>query len=341
MGATLKYTALATVGVSLALAGSAFAADLAVKARPAPAIVPVVSAWEFELGARYFGSTGQTQYDLYRIPPTSLISRLTYRDIVGHAGEAFGRFDHSSGIFIKGFGGVGGIGDGTLQDEDFPPGIPGGVYSSTNSIVRNGHFGYGSVDLGYAFWNTGAAKVGAYVGYFHYSERVDAFGCTQTAGNPAICVPTIPTTVRVLREDTNWDAMKVGLNAVWRLTDRVKLTVDGAWIPYARLDARDTHFLRIGPNPGDFNGPTRQDGDGWGVMLEGKLQYALTQNWSIGIGGRYWRIETDPRGATTHFEQSVVGGGGAPQATTFRTERVGGFIEASYTFGAPPVVASY
>jgi hypothetical protein len=33
-----------------------------VKAPPA-VYVPTVSAWEFEIGGRYFGSTGRSQYD--------------------------------------------------------------------------------------------------------------------------------------------------------------------------------------------------------------------------------------------------------------------------------------
>jgi outer membrane protease len=334
----VKYTAVATLGVSLALAGSAFAADLMPVKAPVAAYVPTVSAWEFEIGARYFGSSGRSQYDLYDVAGTAMVSRLTYTGLTGHAGEAFGRLDHSSGIFIKGFGGFGSIGDGKLQDEDFPPFIV--PYSSTDSQQRNGRFSYFSADLGYNFWSTNNFKLGAFAGYFHYSEKLDAFGCTQTAAS-GICVPTIPTSVHVIRQETDWDALRVGFNAQWYMTDRLKFTLDAAWIPYASLDARDTHVLRIGV-PGGFIGPTKQDGDGYGVMVEGVLSYAVTQNLSVGVGGRYWRIETGARNALMHFEQSAIPVGAfAAQKLTFETERYGGFVQASYKFGAPPVVASY
>jgi hypothetical protein len=34
-------------------------------------------------------------------------------------------------------------------------------------------------------------------------------------------------------------------------------------------------------------------------------------------------------------------GGGFPQDITFKTERYGGFVQASYIFGAPIVAAKY
>jgi hypothetical protein len=102
-----------------------------------------------------------------------------------------------------------------------------------------------------------------------------------------------------------------------------------------RLDDSDFHWLRIGT---DFNGPTPQNGRGRGVQLKGILSYNITRAWSVGIGGRYWRIETKDLGGTAHFERSASG---LPQPITFKTERYGGFIQASYIFGAPIIQASY
>ena len=48
-----------------------------------------------------------------------LISRLTYSDLQAHSGEVFGRAEHLSGFFIKGFVGGGAITGGGLRDEDF------------------------------------------------------------------------------------------------------------------------------------------------------------------------------------------------------------------------------
>jgi hypothetical protein len=123
---------------------------------------------------------------------------------------------------------------------------------------------------------------------------------------------------------------------VWRITDRFTLTADAAWIPYARLNARDFHWLRIGTS---FNGPTPEDGNGFSTQLEAILSYNVTRQFSVGIGGRYWRFEPKSNGSA-HFEVSGIDGG-FPQPINFKTERYGGFVQASYIFGAPIVAAKY
>src|SRR5207249_2330299 len=55
-----------------------------------PSGLVVYPSWEVEFGARYFVSSGTTQLDLFGNPPgitTQLNSRLTYRDLIAHAGE--------------------------------------------------------------------------------------------------------------------------------------------------------------------------------------------------------------------------------------------------------------
>ena len=65
----------------------------------------------------------------------------------------------------------------------------------------------------------------------------------------------------------------------------------------------------------------------------------MTREFSVGIGGRYWRFEPESNG-DAHFEVSAIGGG-FPQAINFKTERYGGFVQASYIFCAPIVAANY
>ena len=43
------------------------------------------------------------------------LSRLTYTNLQAHSGEAFGRLEHLSGFFIKGFAGGGAITGGNLR----------------------------------------------------------------------------------------------------------------------------------------------------------------------------------------------------------------------------------
>jgi hypothetical protein len=182
-------------------------------------------------------------------------------------------------------------------------------------------------------------KVGGFVGYHYYAERVNAFGCAQTASNPSCLTspPPIPASVLGITQESTWNAARVGINGVWKITDRLTLTGDAAWIPYTRLNGKDFHWLRIGT---DFNGPTPEDGNGFSTQLEAILCYNVTRAFSVGIGGRYWRLETKKGGGEAHFEVSAIGGG-FPQAINFQTERYGGFVQASYIFGAPIVAAKY
>jgi hypothetical protein len=153
--------------------------------------------WEINIGGRYFFSSGRTQTSLFGVvdAPPILVSRLTWTGLQAQAGEIFGRVDHLySGFFIKGFAGGGAITRGNLQDEDFPTPFffP---YSSTNSEQRDGRLAYATLDFGWATNILDGVKVGFFAGYSYNYERVNAFGCVQTASNPFVCVPPFPSSV--------------------------------------------------------------------------------------------------------------------------------------------------
>jgi opacity protein-like surface antigen len=316
----VSTAAIFALGIS-----AAAAADMplkAVKAPPAP-----VSLWEFEFGARYFYSSGRSRYTLGDpFVPGQINSQLTYKNLDSHAGEGFARVDHTSGFFAKGFVGGGNIFKGTLNDEDFPPAVA--PYSNTVSSVNNGSLWYGTVDAGYNFWKGPTFKVGGFVGYNHFYENANAYGCTQVATNPAICGVPISGSVLVLSKTENWDSLRVGLNSVVNLSPQWRVTFDGAYLPYVKLSGFDNHWLRP-----DIN-PLPQSGNGWGYQLEGIVSYDVTQNFSVGVGGRYWYAKTTS--GTTQFPLVP------PSPTAFTYERYGGFLQASYKFGEPAsAVAKY
>ncbi len=299
---------------ALATTGSALAADLVLKAPPSEV------GWAYELGARYFVSGGKYQKNLYDPFVTSqLNSRLTYSGETGHAGEIFGRANSAAGFFIKGYAGLGVQVGGNLQDEDFPPAIV--PYSSTNSQMRDGELGYLSADVGHRLFGTSRQQVGAFVGYHYLYEKYNGFGCVQTAGNPAVCVPSIDSSVKVLSETARWHSLRLGLVGDMMLTDRLKLTAEGAVVPYTWLDAYDNHWLRPTINP------LAETGHGYGFQVEALLSYQLTDAWSVGAGGRYWYLKTTS--AQTQFP-----GVGAPSPMQFTSERWGAFIQSSYKFSS-------
>ncbi len=303
-----------------------------VKSAPPPPLelaappTPIVHAFEFEVGGRYWASSGKLAKSLYDVfgVSQSVLSRLTYSGLTANSGEIYARAENVSGIFVKGYAGLGGIGKGSLNDEDFPPGID--PYSSTLSKQQNGQLSYLSADIGYEVASGPRYRVGAFAGYHYFAEQVNAFGCTQIATNPFVCVPTIPTSVLGISEDAKWNAARLGLAADVKLTDCLKLTIDAAWVPYATITAADTHWLRLGTS---FSGPIPESGSGSGAQIEAALSYQLTSAFSFGVGARYWYMET--RGSADFA--SVVSGATA-QPVNFVIDRFGAYLQGAYRFGA-------
>ena len=288
-----------------------------------PAGYVVQPLWSAELGARYFGSSGSKQFDLQAFPPGGFnlpISRLTWRDLVAHSGEVFGRAEHGTGLFVKGYVGGGVIPSGTLQDEDFPPFID--PYSSTNSQQRNGSLFYGAVDFGWAWRASAGSKVGFFAGYFHYFDHVNAFGCVQTATS-SICVPPLPPSDLGISQDTHWNAVRLGISTEWKLTDGLKFSAEVAWLPAVWLNGTDTHFHTFGTTGHGGNEALSS------FQLEAMLSYYFANGFSVGIGGRYWILRSAPDNVEVDFRP--VGGG--IQGAGITMERWGAFLQTSYQFG--------
>jgi outer membrane protease len=302
---------------------------------------PVAARWgEFaqtpaifgEFGLRYVFSSNKTAKNLYDFPGGSMVSRLTYSGMDGHAAEGFGRVEHTSGFFLKGYVGAGVLLKGKLQDEDFPPGIV--PYSSTDSRQDDGTLAYAAIDLGYSFIRQPGLRIGAFAGYHYLDQTVNAFGCVQGASNTAICGGGgLPEPWKVISQNNHWNSLRVGLDAKIALGDRFSLSLDAAWLPYVKLQGADTHWLRIGNYPGAFTGPVPEDGKGTGYQLEAVLSYAVNPNINVAVGGRYWRMETS---GNTHFEDHVVGFNAFPQPVEWKVENFGVFVQGSFKFGPYP-----
>ncbi len=307
------------------------------KAAPAS---PVAARWgEFrqppaifgEFGLRYVFSSNKTAKNLYDIGGGMLVSRLTYSGMDGHAAEGFGRVEHTSGFFLKGYVGAGILLNGKLQDEDFPPlTLP---YSSTDSRQNDGTMAYASVDIGYSFIRQKGLRIGAFAGYHYLDQSVNAFGCVQAATNAGICGGGLPETWKVISQNNHWNSVRLGLDAKIALGDRFSLNLDAAWLPYVKLNGADTHWLRIGDYPGAFTGPIPEDGTGTGYQLEASLAYAVDRNVSVAVGARYWRMETN---GNTHFENHVVGFQAFPQPVDWKVESLSVFVQGSFKFGPYP-----
>jgi hypothetical protein len=184
-----------------------------------------------------------------------------------------------------------------------------------------GSIGYGTADIGYDFLRGAGFKVGGFVGYNYYSENKSAYGCTQIANQLSDCVPSLPGSTLGIIENDKWNSVRVGLNGVVTLWDKVQLTGDAAWLPFVSFAGVDNHVLRSDQS----NTVSPESGKGQGVQLEAILSYNVTPSFNVGAGGRYWAMW-----ATTDAASNTFSLGCPCQTLPARTERYGGFLQASY-----------
>jgi opacity protein-like surface antigen len=244
-------------------------------------VPPSVKAnWEVETGARLWLSSGTlgAPNPFFAAAPSTYGSRLTFSKLDAITGEVFARVD-ANGLFVKSFIGASGIANGQENDEDTL--IPArGPYSNTQSS-SSGEIGYATVDIGYNFLRSPAAKVGAFVGYNYYAQAINDYGCAQLAGGTECVVPSYPSSFLGVTENDHLNSMRVGLSSEVMLSDRLKLTTEASYLPRVTYGGLDDHLLRQLLYLEDSN-------SGNGVMLEAKLDYKITDAWRIGVGGRYW-----------------------------------------------------
>jgi hypothetical protein len=109
------------------------------------------------------------------------------------------------------------------------------------------------------------------------------------------------------------------------LTPQLKLTADAAYLPYVKFAGVDNHPQRAGEGASTRS---PEHGVGTGVQVEGVVSYDITEQFSVGVGGRYWSMQV-PKGLTNFFstDDFIV--------QRFSTEQAAVFAQGSYKFGAP------
>src|SRR5438876_350227 len=239
--------------------------------RPVPGPVPQLYPTRFsqqgiffEFGARYWLSSGRLAKDLFGGSQVGLLSRLTYSGLISNSAELFGSVKQIDGLFLKWNGGYGKTVAGTLTDEDFNLPVPAfsTTFSQTTSDQGDGSLRYGTIDLGYNFIGWTTLQAGPFIGFHFLGETAKAFGCVQQTANTDICVPAIPNGVLAITQRADWSSVRLGINADWWVSTRMRLSANAAWLPYTRLDGSDTHHLRP-----DLPGSVPETGKGSGVQI--------------------------------------------------------------------------
>lgn len=141
-------------------------------------------------------------------------------------------------------------------------------------------------------------------------------GCVQIANPSSDCSRPVPTTTEAIIEDDIWQAMRLGIAADLRLVSSLTLSADVAYLPYVHFSGTDDHVLR------DLL--SLEWASGTGTQLELILRYALTDQLSLGVGGRYWAMWT--RDGTVNFGDEAL----VPMR--FSVEQVALLVQGSYAF---------
>jgi opacity protein-like surface antigen len=277
------------------------------------------------LGVRAGMATSNAQLKLYDSSGATKLSQLTYHNVDSGIAEIYGRLDEAgSGLFAKGYAAFGKQTNGNLQDEDFPPGIS--PYSSTNSPQSDGHLSYASADVGYYALRGDWYKLGGFAGYHFFTQSFNAFGCTQTATNPGVCAAGDVASSDLTISDTNiWRSVRVGLAGEMTLPAGFSVRAEAAWLPYMIFTGGNDHWLRT---PEDFSGTIPESADGSnGYQIEAEIDYAITRDFDIGFGGRYWAMN-----AKGHMLFQDATSNAGPQVATFHTDVGQVFLQSAYHF---------
>lgn len=258
------------------------------------------SPFAFEVGGRYWYSTGTTKFGFTNgyYPFGSPTSTLDWNSTQGHAGEVFARVDHRpSNLFVKAVVGAGILRGGEFIDrDDF---IYQHTFSDTTSQVHGDNLRYATVDFGYSYeLPRYGIRFGGFVGYHYWHEKTTAYGLvcngTDVIWPGVTCGPpgfqAFPYSTAVLAYEPTWHALRIGADARIRINRRWSVSGEAALIPIAWLDNKDSHLLRqdpadLGPAPNILS-----KGTGWGGMAEIFVNYEVTPNIEAGLGLRYWGI---------------------------------------------------
>lgn len=297
---------------------------------------PGEAAWQVEVALRALAGTGRTSYALYDNLGFVLVSALDFHGLGGAGAELAARATGPRRLWLTAALGLDARRGGTLQDEDFPVGDV-TTYSSTDSAQRGGGAWHVAAGVGYDVHQAPTTRLGFFAGARHAAETLHAHGCVQTAANTQICGGGgIPSSVRVITARTRWTAPMLGVDGALRLGAAVTASASAALLPFVSVSGSDTHWLRTGPQaPGiDFSGPTPiTASNGLGVALEGAVRWRAGPGLSLGLGGRFIRLEA--RRGLMHFERSVYptdAGSAAAQVLSLVTERRLAWVEAGWRF---------
>jgi outer membrane protease len=291
------------------------------------------SPFLFEAGARYWYSTGDMKFGFANGNPFfgDPTSTLDWRGLTAHSGEVFARVDHvPSGVFVKGVVSGGAVRDGHIDDKDFL--VTQYKFSDTTSDVSSGNLSFAMFDVGWAYSPLANLRLGFFVGYHYWQEKVTANGvvCNMASvlGCPFTNAVPVAFGVPVLSYEPTWHAVRIGADSRFMIDDRWSVSGEIAVVPYAAMENKDSHLLRqssadLGPAPNIISTSKYA----YGVETELFVNYAVTPNIEIGAGVRYWGLASRIGGVRFGPSFAIT-----DQLSNFDQERYGVLLQAKGRF---------
>lgn len=284
-----------------------------------------ISGWLF--------SQGQTRW-------SHDFSRLTYKDDSTNIVVLSGQAVLLKRWFIRGSFGYGGMGGGTLIDEDFSsPNGPLALRTASN-ITGNDLWNVNAdVGLKAIRFPYDRGTIGFFTGVQYWRQRHEATGVVQTLCNPTslLCNPAntgmdFAAGQTVITNTSTWLSWRLGADADYRITRKLSIEGTFAFMPVSSLTNEDIHHLRTvdGVLPALQQDPSfKMTGIGIGADIQASATYMILPRLFASVGYRFWwnRV-TD--GTFTAYTKNF--GSSSVNLNEFETYRHGVTVGLRYIF---------
>jgi hypothetical protein len=308
----------------------------------------------FELGTRVW--IGETAYDnqLYSFEPNTLDSRLRWQDVAGASSElTFLVEQKSTGLFLKGYGGLGANYGGSLDDEDYaynvdtPLGPFTGKFFDTFLKGDTASNFYGALDIGaeLPLPKSSPLQLSAFIGGFVQSHSMLSRGirCNADEAQNLLCgepgTVLAPFNMKSIGFESQIMGARLGVGGELDLTERLSWSNEFAYVFGGQFDLNDSHYLRTSveaENPDNNLGPApnivSRSNKLRGIQLESHMKWAVNENWSLDLGARYWRFNSGKSDTVFGAQLPVADQTGDDQYTKNKIEQYGVMLGATYRF---------
>ena len=222
-------------------------------------------------------------------------------------------------------GGYGGIGSGTLLDQDWAGNDRTRQVSETLSSVTDGHVAYVSLDVGWRAleWrfmeNPLPGGLDLLLGYQWWQEKYDTTGVSSGG----IVINSRP----AISQTNTWNSFRLGARTTVPVHSYVALRGHAFLIPWTHYESEDIHYQRtnLAKDPSFLTIAT----GGLGLELEGSLLLRLWRGLTAEAGYAYWDIRS---GSGTVEAFAATGGSVVAPFNRENTRRQGVFFGVNYIF---------